>query len=245
MANQTAIIFGGSGGIGAALAQRLHNRGYALTLVGRNAETLEAIAGPLGAQVHVADATKSSEVDAAIEAAVKHHGGVNAVVNCVGSILLKPAHLTSDEDWFLTLNQNLTSSFFIVRAAVKVMRRSGGGAIALTSSAIHSVGLANHEAISAAKAGVVGLARSAAASYATAGIRVNAVAPGLVDTPMAKGITGNENALKFSLGMHATGRIGKPEDIASALEWVISPEQTWLTAQVINVEGGLTSIKLH
>lgn len=137
---------------------------------------------------------------------------------------------------------NLTSSFRIMRASIKAMR-NGPGAIALCSSAAAQTGIANHEAIAAAKAGVIGLARSAAATYAARGIRVNAVAPGLVETPMAQAITSNERSREFSLKMHPLGRLGKAEDVASALAWLIDPENSWVTGQVLGVEGGLASLK--
>ena len=138
---------------------------------------------------------------------------------------------------------NLDSSFYITRAAARQMRQKGG-AIGLCTSAAAQIGLSNHEAIAAAKGGVIGLGRAAAASYAGK-IRVNIVAPGLVETEMAKPITGKEQSRKFSLGMHPVGRLGKPEDIASALAWLMDPEQSWVTGQVLGVEGGLSSLKTH
>lgn len=244
MSQKVAVIIGATGGIGSALARQLAADGWGLTLCARNAEKLEALATETGAAWAAADATKSADVANLFREAAEHHGSVTAAVNCVGSILLKPAHLTTDAEWEETILLNLTSAFYTVREAAKVMRR-GGGAIALCSSAAAQIGLANHEAIAAAKAGVIGLARSAAATYAASRIRVNAVAPGLVDTPMAARIVGNEAALKVSLAMHPLGRIGQPADVASALAWFIDPRQSWVTGQVIGVEGGLASLKNH
>ena len=120
---------------------------------------------------------------------------------------------------------------------------SGGGSIVLVSSAAARTGLANHEAIAAAKAGVMGLTLSAAASYAARGIRVNCVAPGLVETPLAARITGNEGSLQASKAMHALGRIGQPGDVASAMAWLLDPANSWVTGQVIGVDGGLGTIR--
>lgn len=245
MTAKTAIIFGATGATGTALAHRLAGNGWQLFLAARNEEAVKSLAEETEAGYHICDATDSTQVADTFKAAKDIIGIPTAVVNCVGSIMLKPAHLLSDDDWHQTIRLNLDSSFFIVREAAKAMKRGKeGGAIALCSTAACLIGLPNHEAIAAAKAGVIGLVRSAAASYAAQGIRVNCVAPGLVDSKMAKPITSNENALAFSQGMHALGRIGKPEDIASALAWMIEPEQSWLTAQTIPVEGGLSSIKL-
>lgn len=104
------------------------------------------------------------------------------------------------------------------------------------------LGLVNHEAIAAAKAGVIGLTLSAAATYASKGIRVNAVAPGLVRTPLTARITSNEATLNASTAMHALGRVGEPEDVASAIAWLLDPAQAWVTGQVI-VGGGLAMLR--
>jgi NAD(P)-dependent dehydrogenase (short-subunit alcohol dehydrogenase family) len=118
-----------------------------------------------------------------------------------------------------------------------------GGSIVLVSSAAARVGLANHEAIAAAKAGVAGLCLAAAASYAARGIRVNAVAPGLVRTPLTAGITGNELALKASTAMHPLGRIGEPEEVAEAIAWLLDAKQSWITGQILGVDGGLATLR--
>jgi NAD(P)-dependent dehydrogenase (short-subunit alcohol dehydrogenase family) len=160
----------------------------------------------------------------------------------VGSIVLEPAHRTSAERLEEVLRLNLFSAFAAVRAAAQPMARGGGGSIVLMASAAARRGLANHEAIAAAKAGVIGLTLSAAATYAPRGVRVNAVAPGLVDTPMAAALTGNELARKASEKMHPLGRIGTPDDVARALEWLLDPAAGWVTGQVIGVDGGLATV---
>lgn len=103
--------------------------------------------------------------------------------------------------------------------------------------------MANHEAIACAKAGIIGLTQSAAATYASKNIRVNCVAPGLVSTGLTKTITNNENALKASVSMHPLGKIGAPDDIASAVVWLLDPANSWITGQTIAVDGGLSSLK--
>jgi NAD(P)-dependent dehydrogenase (short-subunit alcohol dehydrogenase family) len=180
-------------------------------------------------------------VEAAAAKSVEAHGRLDGLANCVGSILLKPAHLTSEEEWDAVVSTNLRSAYAAVRAAARAM--TAGGSVVLVSSAAARLGLANHEAIAAAKAGVIGLALSAAATYAPKGIRVNAVAPGLVRTPMTARITGNDAALKASTAMHALGRVGEPEDVASAIAWLLDPAQSWVTGQVIGVDGGLATIR--
>jgi len=101
----------------------------------------------------------------------------------------------------------------------------------------------NHEAIAATKAGVAGLALSAAATYARYNIRVNCVAPGLTRTPLTQALTKNEAALKLSAALHPLGRIGEPDEVASAIRWFLSPEQSWVTGQMLAVDGGLSSVQ--
>lgn len=238
------VILGGTGGIGSAVARKLVADGARVALAARNSERLEQMANDLGgATTGVLEATKTDEVEEFVRSAADANDGIDGIVNCVGSILLKAAHQTSDEEWRQTISANLDTAFATVRAGAKVMGRTGGGSIVLMASAAAQVGLPSHEAIAAAKAGVIGLARSAAATYAGKGIRVNAVAPGLVDTPMSAGITGNEMMLKASTAMHPLGRIGKPEEVASVITWLLSDTASWVTGQVIGVDGGLSTVR--
>ena len=235
------LVLGAAGGIGGALSRRLATERVKLVVAGRDLARLEAIAAETGATPFVLDATRSAEVEAAAAKAVELDGRLDGLANCVGSILLKPAHLTSEEEWDAVLATNLKSAYAAVRAAARVM--TTGGSVVLVSSAAARLGLANHEAIAAAKAGVIGLTLSAAATYAPKGIRVNAVAPGLVRTPLTARITGNEAALKASTAMHALGRVGEPGEVASAIAWLLDPAQAWVTGQVIGVDGGLATLR--
>ena len=235
-------ILGATGGIGASLSYRLAAQGARLFLGARDEAKLSAIVTQTNAATMSLDATLSASVDAFVAQAVATYGQLDGVVNCVGSVLLKPAHITTNDEWQFTLRQNLDSAFYLLRAATKAMQ-GRGGSIVLLSSAAGRTGLANHEAIAAAKAGIIGLTLSAAASYAPRGIRVNCVAPGLVATPLTSRITSNEASLKASAAMHALGRIGTAEDVASAIAWLLDPANNWVTGQVIGVDGGLASVR--
>jgi 3-oxoacyl-[acyl-carrier protein] reductase len=232
------VIFGATGGVGEALARRLTQRGRPVWLLGRDAGRLEQLANELSAGWSVVDLATSAGVIDAVNEANDRLGGLSSLVNCVGSVLLKAAHLTSDEEFQETIEVNLSSSFRVVKAAASVLRERGGSVV-LFASAAAEVGIMNHEAIAAAKAGVIGLARSAAATYAPRNIRFNVISPGLVKSKMTSRIWQQPAAAASSLDLHALGRFGEPEQIASLAEWLITPENDWITGQVIGVDGGL------
>lgn len=244
LTSPTGIIIGGSSGIGLALAKKLSALGWRLTLAGRDAAKLQDAADALEAKSTVLDARDSAAVNDLFESVTKTHGLIDAVANCAGSMLLKPAHLTSDEEFSETLAQNLTTAFNVTRAAARVMmKQAGGGSVVLCSSVAARRGLVNHEAIASAKAGIEGLTLAAAASYARFGIRYNAVAPALTRTNLTRSLTQNEGVLKISAAMHPLGRIGEPEDVASAMAWLLDPAQSWVTGQIIGIDGGLGAVQ--
>ncbi len=240
--SESYIVFGAYGGIGSALCRRLANKGVQFILAGRDEARLATLAAELGAQTFTLDATNTAQVEACVKQATESYGHIHGVANCVGSLLLKPAHLISEDDWDATIATNLKSAFAVVRAAAKSMGPQGGSIVRLATAAAR-IGLANHDAISAAKAGVEGLALAAAASYGSKGIRVNCVAPGMTKTPLTASLLQNEMMAKASAGMHVLGRIGEPEEVASAIAWLLDPEQSWITGQVIGVDGGLSRIR--
>jgi 3-oxoacyl-[acyl-carrier protein] reductase len=242
-ANLHLVIFGATGGIGAALVRQLAPLGCRLTLAARNPSGLSALAGELDADACQVDVTNSEAVDRCLTRASEKHGRLDGVVNCVGSILLKPAHTTRDADWAGVIATNLTSSFYILRSAAALMMRSRGGSIVLMASAVAQRGMMNHEAIAAAKAGVVGLALSAAATYARYHLRVNCVAPGLTRTPLTASLLENEASRRASVALHPLGRVGEPEEVASAIRWFLAPENSWVTGQVLAVDGGLSTVQ--
>ena len=239
------LIFGAAGGIGSALCRSLASRGAKLFLAGQTIDKLQPLADELGGTARACDVTDSAQVNETVEAAQESLGRIDGVVLAVGSILLKPLHQVTDDEWRRTVALNLDSAFFVARAACKVMQRNepAGGSIVLISSVAARLGLANHEAIAAVKAGVIGLTLSAAASYAPRSVRVNCVAPGLVDTPLAAKITGIEALRKASVAMHPLNRVGQPNDVVDAIEFFLDPANSWVTGQVLGVDGGLGSVR--
>ena len=235
------VVLGGTSCVAKALARRVRAAAGNLLLTARNESSAAELADQFSCLATVARADDAASIDRALQLAVERFGKIDGVVNCMGSVLLKPAHLTTDEEWHDTLSTNLTSSFFLIRAADKAMRQDGGS-IVLISSAAAKIGLFNHEAIAAAKAGIIGLTLSAAATYAGRGIRVNAVAPGLVKSEMTRKLWESAAAAAASTQMHALGRLGEPDDIAKAIAWLLDSENNWLTGQTIAVDGGLSAV---
>jgi NAD(P)-dependent dehydrogenase (short-subunit alcohol dehydrogenase family) len=237
------IVFGATGGIGVELVNILHAAEANIMLAARDEEKLVRLSKEIDGNYSVIDARNFDEVEKCVNQTVEKFGRIDGVVNCVGSLLLKPAHLTKEEEFDYVIATNLKSAFACVRSSAKVMRENGGS-IVLVSSAAAQIGLSNHEAIAAAKAGIIGLTKSAAATYARNKIRVNCVAPGLVETPLTKKITDNELNRSSSLSMHPLGRLGKPTDIAAAIAWLLSSQSDWVTGQVLTVDGGLSGLKV-
>ena len=236
------LIIGGTGAIGAEVARRLLAQGAYVHVTGRTKERVDVMTNEIGCEGSELEASDFAAVTNLMERLQKAEGPITGVVNCAGSILLKPAHLTTQKDLEETLMANLHTAFATVHGAGKVMSTKGGSVV-LLSSAVALEGIANHEAIAAAKAGVIGLMQAAAATYADCNLRFNAVAPGLTDTPLSAKITGSEKALKISREMHPLHRIGTPSDIASAIVFMLDPSNSWITGQVLAVDGGLSRVK--
>jgi NAD(P)-dependent dehydrogenase (short-subunit alcohol dehydrogenase family) len=249
-ANDTPVyvLLGATGGIGAAVAHRLANDGAQLVLGARTEADVQALADDTGGDAVPLDATQFDEVQGIVDHATDTYGRIDGLANFVGSILLKPAHLTSIDEYQEQIRLNLDTAFHAVKAAGRPLMRNGGS-IVLMTSAVARTGLKNHEAIAAAKGGVTGLMRAAAATYANRGVRVNAVAPGLVGgdgdfkSKMSAQILSSEAGRKQSEQMHALGRVGTPEDVAPAVCWLLDPETDWVTGQVIGVDGGLGTVR--
>jgi len=229
------LIFGANSTIAQALSKKI-SAVFAVSYAARNSESLK------DDPVWQIDLNNPDSFNIACAKAIEHRGPLHGIVNCMGSILLKPAHLLTDHEWMETLNINLNSCFYIARAAGKYMLKTGGSVVFVTTAA-SLIGLPNHEAISAAKAGVQGLMLSAAATYAANNLRFNCVAPGLVSTRLSSAIINNPKALDISLKLHPLTRIGQPQDVANMIAFLIDPENSWITGQTFAVDGGLSHLK--
>jgi NAD(P)-dependent dehydrogenase (short-subunit alcohol dehydrogenase family) len=229
------LIWGGSGGIGAATARALATQGFALHLVGRDATKLAALAEELGcgtSQADVEDDTAFARVSADVE------GPLEGLVYAVGSINLRPFSRLTKGDFARDFRVNALGAALAVQAALPALKAAPDTAsVVLFSSVAVAQGFAAHASISMAKGAVEGLTRALAAELAPK-VRVNAVAPSLTDTPLAAGLTSNPQMAASLAQMHALHRLGKPADIAAITAFLISDQADWISGQVISVDGG-------
>lgn len=235
------LIIAATSGMGQSLIEELIANGHSLFLTGRNEIELKFLAEKYQADYALLDATDFDAVETIFQQAIATLGKLDGVVNCAGSLLLKAAHLTTKAQYQATIEASLTTAFATVHAAGKTMAKTGGSVVLISSAAALS-GFANHEAIACAKAGIIGLVYSAAATYAPSKLRFNAVAPGLTATPLTQALVNNSASLKLSEAMHALGRIGTAHDIARAIAFFLDPANDWITGQVLAVDGGLSQV---
>jgi NAD(P)-dependent dehydrogenase (short-subunit alcohol dehydrogenase family) len=238
------VYIGGiSGGIGSAIAKRLSSANWTVGGFGRDKSALNALQDAHGdwtlAEV---EATDAASMQAAFEQFIEQHGGMDAYIHAVGNVFLKPLHLTSPEEWDGVIATNLSSAFTACRLALGPMRKQKSGSIVLFSSVAAVSGLANHEAIAAAKGGIDGLVKSLAATYANVGIRSNAIAPGLVRTKATAALTASEQAVRISEKLHPLGRLGEADEVASLAAWLVSDDASWMTGQTLSLDGGMSAI---
>lgn len=229
------VIIGATGATGRQLAHDLHARGARLRLLARDPLALAELAESLGAQTTPLSGVGAAPIrDALLQACAD--GPAAGVAHCIGSVLLKPAKRTSVDEWHDVLETNLSSAFGVTMAAPDCLKK--GGSVVFCSSVAASFGLPNHEAIAAAKAGLIGLARAAAASNLRRNIRFHCVAPALVDSQMTESLLSRPGMREAAARQNPSGRIGKPDDVSRAIAFLLDPANDWIDGQVIGVDGG-------
>ncbi|WP_284177302.1 SDR family oxidoreductase [Rhabdaerophilum sp. SD176] len=237
---KTAVIFGSTGGIGAATAHGLKAKGYTLHLAGRDAARLAALAGELGAGFTAGDAREPSHF--ADLAATLGDRPVDALVYAVGSINLKPLNRLKDEDFLGDFTLNALGAARAVQALLPALKRSEAASIVLFSTVAVAQGFSAHASVSMAKGAIEGLTRALGAELAPR-IRVNCIAPSLTRTKMAAALTGNEAMAKAIAELHAVPRLGQPEDVAGLATFLASAESGWISGQVMAVDGGRSRLR--
>lgn len=239
------LIYGGSGGIGLATARLVQQAGFHPHLVGRDAERLTAAAETIGAGTSVGDVLDDALFARATADAIAAPGGMLAgLVYAVGTINLKPLARLTDADFYNDYRINALGAVKAAQAAQTALKACEGGAsVVLFSTVAVRQGFAAHASIAMAKGAVEGLTLSLAAELAP-NVRVNAIAPSLTKTPLARAIIRNEPLATGLAAMHPLGRLGEAEDIAHLAAFLISPQASWITGQIIGVDGGRSTLRV-
>jgi 3-oxoacyl-[acyl-carrier protein] reductase len=239
LAGKTAFVTGSTRGIGLAIARALHASGAKVAIAGRDLERARGIAAELGdgAAAVACDVTLAAQVDSATAEAEKALGPIDILVNNAGvtrdNILLR----LSDADWDAVLDANLKGAFHATRAVIKGMMKRRAGRIVNISSVVGLIGNKGQANYAASKAGLIGFTKSVAREYASRGILVNCIAPGLIESDMTGALP---DAARVSLleGI-ALGRLGRPEEVAAAVLFLVSDLADYITGQVLVVDGGM------
>ena len=242
LANKNALVTGASGGIGSAVARILHQQGACVTLSGTRKVALEEVASELGERTHVAACNLADDEAPTnlIKIAQTAMGSVDILINNAGRTRDNLALRMKDDDWHDLLELNLTSAFKLSRAALRGMLKKRWGRIINVSSIVALTGNPGQANYAAAKAGLIGLTKSLAAETATRGITVNAVAPGMINTPMTQALP--ESQRKALQDRIPTGRLGEPEDVAAGIIYLASNEAAYVTGQTLHINGGMVMI---
>lgn len=242
LTGKKALVTGATGGLGGAIARRLHAQGATVALSGTRVEALEALAKELGerAEITPCDLSNRESVEALVPAAEAKLGGLDILVNNAGVTRDNLFMRLKDEDWDLVLAVNLTAAFRLSRAAVKSMMRRRYGRIVSIGSVVGTSGNPGQGNYAASKAGLIGMSKSLAAEVASRNITVNVVAPGFIESPMTEVL--NEKQREGILADVPMGRLGQGADVAAAVAYLASEEAGYVTGQTLHVNGGMAMI---
>jgi NAD(P)-dependent dehydrogenase (short-subunit alcohol dehydrogenase family) len=243
---KSAVVTGAGSGIGAEIARELAARGAHVIVSDLDADGADQVAGEIAtaggrADVMLADVADAGAMKRLVDFAVEKAGGLHLAVNNAGiGGPSAPLIEYSPDDWRKVIDINLNGVFYCMRYQIPAMLEAGGGAIVNMSSILGSVGLRNAPAYVAAKHGLIGLTRAAALEYAQQGIRVNAVGPGFIDTPLlSKNLS--QEAIDGLAGLHPVGRIGRPEEVSALTCFLLSERASFITGSYHLVDGAYTA----
>jgi gluconate 5-dehydrogenase len=239
--NELALITGGGSGLGLAMARCLAAAGARVVLAGRGEEKLKQAAASIGAQAGYVphDVTKLTEAPALVEKVAKRYGPVTILINNAGIHLKKAAIETTEEDFLKVLTTHVLGAHALTRAVAPGMIQRRSGSVLFIASMTSLFGIPKVVAYSAAKSAYLGMVRALATELSPYGVRVNAIAPGWIETDMSRGaMKGDPEREKKILGRTPMGRFGDPDDIGMAAVYLCSPAAKFVTGVVLPVDGG-------
>ena len=242
LSGKAALVTGASGGIGGGIARALHAQGATVGLSGTRLAPLEALRDELGERAHVlpCNLSDSAAVVALPKQAAEAMGSVDILINNAGVTRDTLFMRMSDEDWAQVLEVNLTSTMRLCRGVLRGMMKARWGRIVSVGSIVGTTGNPGQGNYAASKAGLVGLSKSLAAEVAARGVTVNVIAPGFITTAMTEKLSDDQK--QKLLANIPAGRMGAPEEVASAAVYLASPEAAYVTGQTLHVNGGMAMI---
>ncbi|TNE39079.1 MAG: 3-oxoacyl-ACP reductase FabG [Alphaproteobacteria bacterium] len=242
LTGKCALVTGATGGIGEAIAAKLHAQGATVALSGTRKEKLEEVAARLGERTHIlpCNLSDSAAVDALPKEAEGTMGQLDILVNNAGITKDNLFMRMKDEEWDAVIQVNLTASFRLARASLRGMMKRRFGRIISITSVVGAMGNPGQGNYAATKAGLVGMSKSLAQEVASRGITVNCIAPGFIETPMTDALT--EDQKTALLGGIPAGRLGQPDDVASGVVYLASDEASYITGQTLHINGGMAMI---
>ena len=243
LSGKVAIITGGGSGIGKAIAMAFVREGAKVAITGRDSKKLDRAAAEIGPDCLAvsADVSNAASVQKLVSATLDRFKRINVLVNNAAVLLPGTAESLSEEDFDQTFDINVKGLWLMSRAVLPHMRAASGGSIVNIGSVLSMVGARNRVAYSASKGAVMAMTKAMALDHAAENIRVNCIAPGIVETEMVARFSTDENARRQRVALHPMGRFGQPAEVASAVVFLASDESGWTTGSVVTIDGGYSA----